>query len=98
MRDKPIQFGVRGYPPGTVQGVDEPIPAWGIFRYDDVKHVYANHKIFSSEDRMQEASEAPSMMLVNHDQPEHTFCAMWPVRPFRQTRRSGCGALVGRNL
>ena len=22
---------------------------------------------------MQEASEAPSMMLVNHDQPEHTF-------------------------
>ena len=47
MRDKPIQFGVRGYPPGTVQGVDEPIPAWGIFRYEDVKHVYANHKIFS---------------------------------------------------
>ena len=73
MRDKPIQFGVRGFPPGTVQGVDEPIPAWGIFRYDDVKHVYANHKIFSSQDRMQEASEAPSMMLVNHDQPEHTF-------------------------
>ncbi len=59
MRDKPIQFGVRGYPPGTVQGVDEPIPAWGIFRYEDVKHVYANHKIFSSQDRMQEASEAP---------------------------------------
>ena len=29
MRQKPIQYGVRGYPPGTVQGVDEPIPARG---------------------------------------------------------------------
>jgi cytochrome P450 len=86
MRDKPLQFGVRGYPPGTMAGVDEPIPAWGVFRYDDVAHVYANHQIFSSQDRMQEESEAPSMMLVNHDQPEHTFLRVVARQAFSPKR------------
>jgi cytochrome P450 len=73
MRDKPIQFGYADYPPGTVKGLDTPIPSWAIFRYEDLVHVAKNHKIFSSRDRMQEASDAASLMLVNHDQPEHTW-------------------------
>jgi len=73
LRDKPIQFGVEGYPPGTVKGMDKPIPAWAILNYEDLVHVASNHEIFSSRDRMQEASDAPTLMLVNHDQPEHTW-------------------------
>jgi cytochrome P450 len=73
LRDKPIQFGVEGYPPGTVKGMDKPIPAWAILNYKDLVHVASNHEIFSSRDRMQEASDAPTLMLVNHDQPEHTW-------------------------
>ncbi|MEM9422105.1 MAG: cytochrome P450, partial [Pseudomonadota bacterium] len=59
--------------PGTVRGIDTPSPAWVILRYDDLVHVARNHEIFSSRDQMQEASDAPSLMLVNHDQPEHTW-------------------------
>ena len=73
LRDKPLQFGVRGYPPGTVEGMDEPIPSWAVLKYKDLVHVASNHQIFSSRDRMQEKSDAPTLMLVNHDQPEHTF-------------------------
>ena len=73
LRDRPIQFGVRGYPPGTVEGMDEPIPSWAILKYKDLIHVAGNHQIFSSRDRMQEASDSPTLMLVNHDQPEHTW-------------------------
>ena len=36
LRDKPLQFGVRGYPPGTVEGMDEPIPAWAVLKYKDL--------------------------------------------------------------
>jgi len=73
LRDQPIQFGVEGYPPGTIKGIDKPIPSWAILKHKDLVHVASNHKIFSSRDRMQEASDAPSLMLVNHDQPEHTW-------------------------
>lgn len=73
LRDKPLQFGVRGYPPGTVEGMDEPIPSWAVLKYQDLVHVASNHQIFSSRDRMQEESDAPTLMLVNHDQPEHTW-------------------------
>ena len=59
--------------PGTVEGMDEPIPAWAVLKYKDLIHVASNHQIFSSRDRMQEKSDAPTLMLVNHDQPEHTF-------------------------
>ena len=73
LREEPIQYGVQGYPPGTVRGVDMPIPAWAILKYADLVQVASNNKIFSSRDRMQEASDAPTLMLVNHDQPEHTW-------------------------
>ncbi|TDU31226.1 cytochrome P450 [Panacagrimonas perspica] len=72
LRDKPIQFGLEDYPPGTIPGVDKPIPSWVILKYADLVHCASNHATFSSRDRMQEASDAASLMLVNHDQPEHT--------------------------
>jgi len=30
MRDRPIEFGYADYPPGTVKGLDTPIPSWAI--------------------------------------------------------------------
>ena len=72
LRAQPPQFGLLDYPPGTVPGVDEPNPAWVFTRYQDVKGVLGDHEMFSSRDPMQEASEAPTLMLVNHDRPRHT--------------------------
>lgn len=66
------QFGLLDYPPGTVPGVDTPNPAWVFTRYEDVLGVLRDHETFSSRDPMQEASAAPSLMLVNHDRPRHT--------------------------
>ena len=71
LRSKPIQYGLEDYPPGTVPGQDKPIPAWVILTHEHVAQVCKNHQAFSSRDRMQEASEAPSLMLVNHDDPRH---------------------------
>ena len=73
LRARPPQFGLLDYPPGTVPGVDQPNPAWVFTRYEDVQGVMKNHDAFSSRDPMQEASEAPTLMLVNHDRPRHTL-------------------------
>lgn len=73
LRARPPQFGLLDYPPGTVPGVDQPNPAWAFTRYEDVQGVMKNHDAFSSRDPMQEASEAPTLMLVNHDRPRHTL-------------------------
>lgn len=73
LRAQPPQFGLLDYPPGTVPGVDQPNPAWVFTRYDDVLGVMKNFEAFSSRDPMQEASEAPTLMLVNHDRPRHTL-------------------------
>ena len=72
LREQAPQFGLLDYPPGTVPGVDEPNPAWVFTRYDDVVGVLKDFETFSSRDPMQEASDAPTLMLVNHDRPRHT--------------------------
>ncbi len=72
LRDLPPQFGLKDYPPGTVPGQDEPHPAWVFLKYDDVTAAAWDHASFSSRDPMQEASDAPTLMLVNHDRPRHT--------------------------
>lgn len=64
--------GYRDWPPGTVPGADEPVEAWALFRHDDVMKAVKDPQTFSSRDPLQEASSAPSLMLVNHDPPEHT--------------------------
>ena len=72
LRDQPIQFGLEDYPPGTVPGVDKPHPAWVVLKHADVVDVCRRPETFSSRDIMQEESEAPTLMLVNHDRPRHT--------------------------
>lgn len=73
LRELPPQFGLLDYPPGTVPGQDEPHPSWAVFNYEDVARAAREHDFFSSRDPMQESSEAPTLMLVNHDRPEHTL-------------------------
>ncbi|MGJ8670113.1 MAG: cytochrome P450 [Oceanococcus sp.] len=72
LRERMPEFGLLDYPPGTMPGFDEPNPAWVFTRYNDVAGVMKDFETFSSRDPMQEASEAPSLMLVNHDRPRHT--------------------------
>ena len=63
--------GYRDYPPGTVPGADEPVSAWVLLDYEHVSAASRDHRIFSSRDELQEQSSAPTLMLVNHDNPEH---------------------------
>ncbi len=63
--------GYRDWPPGTVPGADEPVTAWALFRYDQVFEAARDTATFSSRDPLQEASSAPSLMLVNTDPPKH---------------------------
>lgn len=63
--------GYRDWPPGTVPGADEPVTAWALFRYDQVHAAARDSATFSSRDPLQEASSAPSLMLVNTDPPKH---------------------------
>ncbi len=72
LRAQHPQFGLLDYPPGTVPGIDTPSPAWVFTKYEDVLGVMKDHETFSSRDPMQEASAAPTLMLVNHDRPRHT--------------------------
>ena len=71
LREQPIAFGYEDYPPGTVPGQDKPFPAWAVFKHTDVQWVCRHASIFSSRDIMQEESDAPTLMLVNHDDPRH---------------------------
>lgn len=86
LRDKPIEYGLEDFPPGTVPGKDQPIPAWVVLKHADVVHVCRNHQIFSSRDRMQEASSAPTLMLVNHDEPRHLELRMLAMKAFTPKR------------
>jgi cytochrome P450 len=64
--------GYRDWPPGTVPGADEPVTAWALFGYEQVYEAAKDGDTFSSRDPIQEASSAPSLMLVNTDPPTHT--------------------------
>lgn len=86
LRDKPIQFGLEDYPPGTMPGVDKPMPAWVVTTHADVTHVCRNHKVFSSRDKMQEGSEASTLMLVNDDPPRHTMLRAIAQKAFTPKR------------
>ncbi len=63
--------GYRDWPPGTVPGADEPVTAWALFSYGQVFEAARDSATFSSRDPLQEASSAPSLMLVNTDPPKH---------------------------
>jgi len=67
--DSPVH-GYADWPPGTVPGQDAPIEAWALLSYEHVAAAAKDHRTFSSAD-FQQGSEAPALMLVNHDDPEH---------------------------
>lgn len=71
LRDLTPVYGYRDYPPGTVPDQDEAVTAWVLMKYDDVAAAARDHDTFSSRDPLQEQSSAPTLMLVNHDNPEH---------------------------
>ncbi len=71
LRESSPEWGLRDFPPGTVPGQDEPVTAWVLLRYADVDRAARDHVLFSSRDPRQDASSAPTLMLVNHDEPEH---------------------------
>lgn len=64
-------YGYRDYPPGTVPDADEAVTAWVLLDYAHVSAAARDHRSFSSRDPLQEQSSAPTLMLVNHDNPEH---------------------------
>jgi cytochrome P450 len=72
LRDSSPVAGYQDWPPGTVPGADEPVNAWALFRHDQVLAAARDGETFSSRDPIQEASSAPSLMLVNTDPPAHT--------------------------
>ncbi len=83
LRAKSPLFGYHDFPPGTVPGVDEPQPAWVVLNFDDVAKVAYDNEAFSSRDSLQEDSSAPTLMLVNHDKPEHTRLRKIAAKVFR---------------
>ena len=71
LREASPLWGLSDFPPGTVPGQDEPVTAWVLLRYADVDRAARDNVVFSSRDPRQDASDAPTLMLVNHDEPEH---------------------------
>ena len=82
LREHTPAFGYQDYPPGTVPGQDEPVTAWVLMKYDQVLAAAQDHDTFSSRDPLQEQSSAPSLMLVNHDNPEHDRLREFVSHPF----------------
>jgi cytochrome P450 len=71
LRPQTPVFGYQDYPPGTIPGQDEPVTAWVLMKHAEVDAAARDGDTFSSRDPLQEASSAPSLMLVNHDNPVH---------------------------
>ena len=82
LRDHTPLFGYQDYPPGTVPGQDDPVSAWVLMKYEHVVAAADDHATFSSRDPLQEQSSAPSLMLVNHDNPEHDRLRRYVSHPF----------------
>ena len=62
--------GYADWPPGTVPGQDPPLQAWALLKHEQVMAAARDAQTFSSAN-FQQGSDAPTLMLVNHDDPEH---------------------------
>ncbi len=71
LRDQSPLFGYSDLPPGTIPGDDVAPSSWAVLSHAQVTEVSKRPDIYSSRDPLQEASGAPTLMLVNHDDPEH---------------------------
>ncbi len=92
LRDASPVPGYRDWPPGTIPGLDEPVRAWAFLRYAHVAAAAKDTATFSSRDPLQEASSAPSLMLVNHDPPGHTALRRLVSLAFSPRRIAGLEA------
>jgi len=103
LRQRSPLYGYSDLPPGTVPGDDEAPSSWAVLRHDQVVEVAKRPDIYSSRDPLQEASGAPTLMLVNHDDPEHRalrnrvqrFFTTTAVTPQSEWLASVCGELIG---
>ena len=82
--DSPVS-GYADWPPGTVPGFDPPIQAWALLSYDQVAAAAKDHQTFSSAN-FQQGTDAPTLMLVNHDDPEHAKLRKLVVQAFTPRR------------
>jgi|GEM_PF-117439 len=62
--------GYADWPPGTIPGQDEPLQAWALLKHEHVLTAARDPQTFSSAN-FQQGTGAPTLMLVNHDDPEH---------------------------
>lgn len=82
--DSPVS-GYADWPPGTVPGLDPPIQAWAVLSYAQVAAAAKDHQTFSSAN-FQQGTDAPTLMLVNHDDPEHARLRRVVVQAFTPRR------------
>jgi cytochrome P450 len=59
-------------PAGALPGLDEPIRAWALLKYDDVYGALRDHETFSSVRPAKWAKFWPPLMLIEDDPPRHT--------------------------
>lgn len=82
--DSPVA-GYADWPPGTVPGFDPPIQAWALLSYEQVAAAAKDNQTFSSAN-FQQGTDAPTLMLVNHDDPEHAKLRKLVVQAFTPRR------------
>ena len=85
LRERSPVFGYADWPPGTVPGQDPPVRAWAFLKYEDVAAAARDHVTFSSAS-FQQATTAPTLMLVNQDEPEHARVRKLVSRAFTPRR------------
>jgi cytochrome P450/ketosteroid isomerase-like protein len=77
--------GYADWPPGTVPGRDAPIRAWALLKHAHVQAAARDPETFSSANFQQDTG-APTLMLVNHDDPEHAKLRRIVVKAFTPKR------------
>jgi cytochrome P450 len=85
LRERSPVFGYTDWPPGTVPGQDAPVRAWAFLKYADVAAAARDQTTFSSAAFQQETT-APTLMLVNQDEPEHARVRKLVSRAFTPRR------------
>ncbi len=77
--------GYADWPPGTVPGRDAPLKAWALLKHAHVQAAARDPATFSSAN-FQQGTGAPTLMLVNHDDPEHAKLRRIVVKAFTPKR------------
>ena len=73
-------------PAGTVAGIEEPIRAWALMKYQDVYGALRDHDTFASGRNPLAGKIAPKLALIQDDPPRHTRFRRLVNRTFTQKR------------